>query len=224
MRSGGHSFAGYSTSPGIVIDVRALTTVTVDREAATAKVGAGMTNLPLYEALWPHRMTVPAGTCPTVGLTGLALGGGIGRLSTLHGLTSDNLIGLRMIDANGRITIADVEQNADLLWASRGGGGGNFGVVTELTFRLQPVDMPFTNTSYTFAWPAALKVLRAWQQWIAELPPEGHSDMQIITGAPSAGARVNVEVTYAGAPERAKALAGARSWQRRKATRSPPRS
>ena len=207
-RNGRHSFAGYSATSGMVIDVSALATVVVAADRETATVGAGMTNLPLYEALWPHRKAVPAGTCPTVGVTGLALGGGIGRLSTLHGLTSDNLIGLRMIDADGRVIVADEEQNPDLLWASRGGGGGNFGVVTELTFRLQPVDMPFTNIDYTFAWPTALKVLRAWQQWITDLPPEGHSDMQLITGAPTAdgGAKINVEVTYAGSPERAKSL------------------
>ena len=209
IRSGGHSFAGYSTTPGIVIDVRSLTTVTVDRERAIAKVGAGMTNLPLYEALWPYKMTVPAGTCPTVGVTGLALGGGFGRLSALYGLTSDNLLGVRMVAADGRIMAADDEENPDLLWASRGGGGGNFGAVTELTFQLQPVDMPFTDIHYTFALSSALKVLRAWQQWVADRPPEGHSYLQLITGAPTpdGGATVIVELTFAGSPERARTLA-----------------
>jgi FAD/FMN-containing dehydrogenase len=207
LRSGGHSFAGFSTTPGIVIDVRGLTTVAVDTAAATARVGPGMTNLPLYEALWPYRMAVPAGTCPTVGIAGLALGGGFGRLSPIHGLTSDNLLGLRLIDAEGKVAVVDEKQNPDLLWASRGGGGGNFGAVTELTFRLQPVDMPFTNVDYTFAWPAALKVLRAWQQWTADRPPQGHGYLQLITGAPADGATISVELTFAGDPEQAKALA-----------------
>lgn len=207
LRSGGHSFAGFSTTPGIVIDVSGLTAVAVAADRATARVGAGMTNLPLYEALWPHRMAVPAGTCPTVGIAGLALGGGFGRLSPIHGLSSDHLLGLRLVDADGKMVAVDEASEPDLLWASRGGGGGSFGAVTELTFRLQPVDMPFTNFDYTFAWPAALKVLRAWQHWTADRPPEGHGYLQLITGAPADGATVSVELTFAGSPERAKALA-----------------
>ncbi len=208
-RNGGHSFAGYSITPGIVIDLRSLTAVKPDPARATAIVGAGMTNLPLYEALWPHRMVVPAGTCPTVGISGLSLGGGFGRLSPLHGLTSDNLLGVRMVMADGRIMSADEHENADLLWACRGGGGGNFGVVTELSFRLQPADMPFTEIEYTFGREAVLDVLRAWQGWITQLPREGHSELQVITGAPTAegGVTLNVNLTYAGEPARAEALA-----------------
>ncbi len=211
VRNGGHSFAGYSTCPGIVIDVRALASVRTDPRRARATIGAGMTNLPLYAALWPERMAVPAGTCPTVGISGLALGGGFGRLSTLHGLTSDNLLGVRMIGADGKVVVADEEQNSDLLWACRGGGGGNFGVAVELSFRLHPVDMPFTDIEYTFAWPSALRVLRAWQTWIAELPPQGHSELQLINGAPvpGGGAVIKVDFTYAGQPEQAERLARA---------------
>ena len=154
-------------------------------------------------------MAVPAGTCPTVGVTGLALGGGFGRLSPLYGLTSDNLLGVRMVSANGDILTADDRENSDLLWACRGGGGGNFGVVTELTFRLRPVDMPFTDFNYVFGWQSALKVLSAWQDWIAELPREGHSDLQLVTGAPTAegGATVKIDFTFAGDPARGEVLA-----------------
>ncbi len=114
-----------------------------------------------------------------------------------------------MVGSDGRIVAATAEENPDLLWASRGGGGGSFGAVTELTFRLQPVDMPFTDIHYTFAWPSALKVLRAWQQWVAERPPEAHTYLQLITGAPTSdgGATVTVELTFSGPPERARSLA-----------------
>lgn len=209
LRNGGHSFAGYSTTPGIVIDVSSLTTVRADPERATVAVGAGMTNLPLYEALWPHKMVVPGGTCPTVGITGLALGGGFGRLSPLHGLTSDNLLGVRMVTADGEIVTADARENADLYWACRGGGGGNFGVVTELHFRLQPADMPFTEIQYTFAREAVPAVLRAWQDWIQTFPRGGHSELQVVTGAPTAdgGVTLDVNLTFAGDPERGKAIA-----------------
>jgi len=168
-----------------------------------------MTNLPLYEALWPHKMVVPGGTCPTVGITGLALGGGFGRLSPLHGLTSDNLLRLRMVTAGGEIITADERENADLYWACRGGGGGNFGVVTELSFRLQPVDMPFTEVQYTFAREAVLPVLRAWQDWIQTFPRGGHSELQVITGAPTPDGGVTLQVNYTamGDPARAKAIA-----------------
>ncbi|HET7717567.1 MAG TPA: FAD-binding oxidoreductase [Bauldia sp.] len=206
-RNGGHSFAGFSATEGMVIDVRALNAVTVDPAAETATVGAGQTNLPLYEALWPHRKVVPAGTCPTVGVTGLVLGGGIGRLSPLYGLTSDNLLGVRMVTAEGRIMTANADEHPDLLWACRGGGGGNFGIVTELTFRLRPVDMPFTVTTYSFAWPSALKVLRAFQAWSANRPPGSHGDMQLVTGTPADGARIDVEISWAGEPERGRTIA-----------------
>ncbi len=126
LRGGGHSFAGFSTTPGLVIDLQRLAAVAVADDGETARVGAGMTNLPLYEALWPHRKAVPGGTCPTVGIAGLALGGGFGRLSPLHGLTSDHLVGLRMVDADGGTVVVDAERDPDLLWAHRGGGGGNF--------------------------------------------------------------------------------------------------
>ena len=210
VRNGGHSFAGYSASKGLVIDVSRLNTVRANPAKATVTVGAGQTNLALYEALWPHRMVVPAGTCPTVGITGLALGGGFGRLSPLHGLTSDNLLGLRMVTAEGKVIVADPKENSDLYWACRGGGGGNFGVVTELTFRLQPVDMDFTEIQHTFAWESALGVLRAWQDWITTLPREGHCELELITGAPGptgSGATVTVDFTLAGPREQAEALA-----------------
>ncbi len=209
IRNGGHSFAGYSTTPGIVIDVRSLTTVRADPQRAMVTVGAGMTNLPLYEALWPHKMVVPGGTCPTVGISGLALGGGFGRLSPLHGLTCDNLLGVRMVLADGRIVSADETENPDLYWACRGGGGGNFGVVTELTFRLQPVDKPFTEIQYTFDRAAVLPVLRAWQHWIQSFPREGHSELQVVTGAPTAdgGVTLDANFTFSGDADRAKAIA-----------------
>lgn len=209
VRNGGHSFGGYSATGGLVIDVRSLKAVRPDVGAGTVTVGAGMTNLSLYQALWPLRMAVPAGTCPTVGVTGLALGGGFGSLSPLYGLACDNLLGLRLIKADGEIVTADERENTDLYWACRGGGGGNFGAVAELRFRMQPVDMPFTLGNWVFGWRSALKVLAAWQDWIAELPPDGHSYLQLVTGAPTpdGGPAVKIDLAFAGKPERGEALA-----------------
>src|SRR5439155_23801523 len=85
LRSGGHSYPGYSTGDGLVPDLSGLTAVEVDAGGERVRLGAGATNLPTYEALWPHRMAVCAGTCPTVGITGLTAGGGLGVLSRRHG-------------------------------------------------------------------------------------------------------------------------------------------
>lgn len=95
-------------------------------------------------------MTVPAGTCPTVGISGLSAAGGFGRLSRLYGLTCDNILELKVVTAAGDVVTASQSENADLLWACKGGGGGNFGAVVELTAKLHPVDMPFTEITYTY--------------------------------------------------------------------------
>src|SRR5579862_245911 len=149
MRNGRHSFAGFSASAGLIVDVSGLIDVRPDTARQEATFGAGLTNLPLYTKLWPTRMTVPAGTCPTVGLTGLSAAGGFGRLSRLYGLTCDNILALHLVTADGELVTADERENADLLWACKGGGGGNFGAVVELTARLHPVDMLFTEIAYT---------------------------------------------------------------------------
>jgi len=101
VRNGGHSFAGFSASHGLIIDVSALREVRIDRKNQRATFGAGFTNLALYETLWPARMSLPAGTCPTVGVTGLSQAGGFGRLSRLYGLTCDNILELKVVAADG---------------------------------------------------------------------------------------------------------------------------
>lgn len=201
MRNGRHSFAGFSANAGLIVDVSALTSVRADRATQRATFGAGQTNLPLYTALWPARMAVPAGTCPTVGVTGLSMAAGFGRLSRMYGLTCDNVLEVVLVTAAGEVVKANEKQHADLLWACRGGGGGNFGAVVELTARMHPVDMLFTEITYTFALSSAVKVFAALQDWVAELPPNGHCWTEIDTGPPQDGASVAVEFTFAG-PER----------------------
>ncbi|MBA2505653.1 MAG: FAD-dependent oxidoreductase [Thermoleophilaceae bacterium] len=126
-RSGGHSFAGYPTGDCLVVDLGALISVEVDPGGVQATLGAGCTNLPTYRALWPHRMAVCAGVCPTVGITGLTCGGGLGMFSRRHGLTSDTLVEAEIVTADGRLLHASENENADLFWALRGGGGGTSG-------------------------------------------------------------------------------------------------
>jgi FAD/FMN-containing dehydrogenase len=201
-RSGGHSFAGYSTGDGLVVDLSGMTAVEVEPGAERARIGAGSTMLPTYTALWPHRMAISGGTCPTVGVTGLTAGGGLGVLSRRDGLTCDNLSEVEIVTADGRLVRANERDSSDLHWATRGGGGGNFGIITALTFGLVPVDMPFTRAVYRFPWHAAERVLAAWQGWLPGAPHATSSSIELATQAP--GERVlptvELEVVQAGAP------------------------
>lgn len=164
VRSGRHAYEALSIGEGIVIDVGDLDRIAIDVENRLAVVGAGVALLPLYEALWEHGLTIPAGTCPTVGIAGLTLGGGFGVLSRALGLTCDSLLAVEMIDASGDRVTATETHNPDLLWACRGGGGGSFGIVTSFTFRLHRVG---AVTTYRMDWrlEELAQVLDAWQRW-----------------------------------------------------------
>ena len=167
-RSGGHSYGGYSTTSGVIVDVSRINKVTLDARRRAA-VGAGTRLIDVYDQLWQHGLTVPAGTCPTVGIAGLALGGGIGFAARKFGLTCDNLVEATVVTAAGRAIVCNAREHADLYWACRGGGGGNFGIVTRLVFRTHPVDRVAT---YTIQWPwaDARRVVQAWQAWAPHAP------------------------------------------------------
>jgi FAD/FMN-containing dehydrogenase len=201
-RSGGHSFAGYSTGDGLVLDLSGLTEVGVARNGEEATLGAGATTLPTYNALWPQKMAISGGTCPTVGIPGLTTGGGLGVLSRHHGLTCDNLVEVEIVTADGKLLRASERDNPDLYWATRGGGGGNFGIVTSLTYRLVPVDTPFTAVDYTFPWSAAQSVVNAWQHWLPTSPRATWSAVQLATQDPKGNAspQVTLELVHAGTP------------------------
>lgn len=104
--------------------------IRVDPARRTATVGAGCLLGDVYERLWDRRVTIPAGSCPSVGIAGLALGGGVGFTSRKLGLTSDNVLAVRIVTAAGTTLVCNGREHADLLWACRGGGGGSFGIVT----------------------------------------------------------------------------------------------
>ncbi len=165
VRSGGHSYEAFSlTGDGAVIDVSNLDGITVNAAKKTARVQSGVRLMELYESLWEKRCVVPAGSCATVGVAGLTLGGGFGLLARRFGLTCDNLTGVRMVDAKGNIVEANAGKNSDLFWACRGGGGGNFGIVTEFTFRLQQVGN-VTVFRLSWDWQEMPAVIEAWQKW-----------------------------------------------------------
>ncbi|WP_369201025.1 FAD-binding oxidoreductase [Streptomyces sp. PU-14G] len=167
-RSGRHSFGGYSTTDGMVIDTSRLHRVAV--EEGLARIGPGARVIDLHEGLLPHGLTVPSGWCPTVGMGGLTLGGGFGLESRAHGLTIDRLDAVQLTLADGTSIRCDAHHHPDLFWALRGGGGGNFGIVTSFTFR--PVRVTPHMFSYSLAWPLgrAVQVLDAWQHWAPSAP------------------------------------------------------
>jgi hypothetical protein len=135
-RSRGHCFAGHSSTRGVLIDVTALRSVSVAGGVAT--VGAGTRLGDVYEGLEAHGLTIPAGTCPPVGIARLVLGGGLGILGRTYGTTSDHLLNAQIVLADGRVIECDEHHDEDLFWALRGAGAGNFGVVTSFVFRTVP--------------------------------------------------------------------------------------
>ncbi|MEV6879578.1 FAD-dependent oxidoreductase [Amycolatopsis sp. NPDC051128] len=181
-RSGGHSYAGYSVpDSGLVVDVSALNKVVV--QGGQAVIGAGAKLKDVYAALARAGRALPAGSCPTVGIAGLTLGGGIGVLSRKYGLTCDHLRSAQVVTADGRLLTASASSEPDLFWALRGGGGGNFGIVTEFTFDTDPAPN-LTVFSLHFPAGSATDVLAVWQNWIAATPPELWANVVLSGGSP----------------------------------------
>src|SRR3954451_8498746 len=140
VRSGGHSPAGHGVSDGgIVIDLSALRSFEVDPARRTAWAGAGLTAGRFTVAAGEHGLATSFGDTGSVGIGGITLAGGIGFLVRKHGLTIDSLLAAEIVTADGRLRRVDAETEPDLFWALRG-GGGNFGVVTRLKYRLHPID------------------------------------------------------------------------------------
>ncbi|HEX6134081.1 MAG TPA: FAD-binding oxidoreductase [Longimicrobiales bacterium] len=140
VRNGGHSLAAHGVRDGgIVLDVRGLSSIAIDAAGRRARAGAGLTAGEYTAAVGAHGLATGFGDAPSVGIGGITLAGGVGFLHRRHGMTIDQLIGAEVVTADGTIVRADAASHPDLFWAIRG-GGGNFGVVTQLEFALQPVE------------------------------------------------------------------------------------
>lgn len=181
IRNGGHSYAGWSSGNNrLIIDVSKLNRIRAGGN--TAVVGAGSKLIDVYRALAAKGVTIPAGSCPSVGVSGLTLGGGHGVTSRAYGLTCDSLTQATLITADGKQLTANATTNKDLFWALRGAGNGNFGVVTELQFRTHPA--PQAVTAYmTWPWSKAAKLIKAWQEWGPTQPDEIWSALSISNHA-----------------------------------------
>ena len=180
IRNGGHSYAGWSSGNGkLIVDVSKLKQIRVS--GGQAVVGAGSKLIDVYRALAAKGVTIPAGSCPSVGVSGLVLGGGHGVVSRAYGLTCDSLTQATLITADGKQLVADATENKDLFWALRGAGNGNFGVVTELHFKTHPA--PQAVSAYlTWPWSKAAAVLKAWQEWGPDQPDEIWSSCHLENG------------------------------------------
>lgn len=169
VRSGGHNYEGYCVGDEVLtIDTSLLKNVQICENTHTVKIGSGVLNGQLYRSLSQFGYPFPSGTCPTVSAAGLTQGGGWGHSARMFGLACDSLVETELVDAGGRLIVANKNSNPDLFWALRGGGGGNFGIVTSLTYRLPPkvrhvtfIDIEY----YRIQEPTAFCFFQAWQEW-----------------------------------------------------------
>jgi FAD/FMN-containing dehydrogenase len=195
IRSGGHSYAGWSSGDGrLIVDVSRLNSIRLD--GTTATIGAGAKLIDVYNTLGQQGRTVPGGSCPSVGISGLTLGGGHGVMSRSMGLTCDNLTGVTIVTADGHTREVSADAEPDLFWALRGAGNGNFGVVTSLTFATHAV--PEVVSGYlTWPWSRAADVVRAWQSWGPDQPDAIWSSLHLDC-SPGGSPTISVAMLSAG--------------------------
>jgi FAD/FMN-containing dehydrogenase len=185
VRAGGHSVAGNSIcDDGLVIDVSNMNGVSVDRNRRIARVQGGAVWGDVDRETQAFGLAIPGGIVSHTGVGGLTLNGGIGWLRNKYGLTCDNLVSAEVVTANGDVVTANAEENTDLFWGLRG-GGGNFGVVTSFEFALHPVG-PLVAAVFSFYPIAATSdVMKRWREWVACAPDEASTEIVTWT-APAA--------------------------------------
>ena len=199
VRCGGHSFPGFSTcDDGFLLDLSCLRGITVDPAARIAKVGGGALLADLDAAGAPFGLVTPAGVVSHTGVGGLTLGGGMGWLSRRYGLTIDNLLAIELVTADGRLVHVDAQSDPELYWGVRG-GGGNFGVVTEFTFAMQPLGTVFVGRWEYSLTDATIALRRYWT--VAEAAPR-----ELATAFRLTGEGLNITAVWSGHPDRAEAV------------------
>ena len=172
VRGGGHSYAGFSMTEGLMLDLGLMTGVDFNRRTGVAVMDGAARNQNVFDATINSDYVLPGGTCLAVGTGGLVLGGGVGYNTHWAGLTCDHLVSSRIVTADGRVRRIDADHHPDLFWACRGGAGGSFGVNTQFTFHLKRI--PRTDVAfYRFDWrgaDAAAAVLGAFDHVLAKAP------------------------------------------------------
>jgi hypothetical protein len=199
VRGGGHSWPGKSVCEGgLMIDLAGMNTVQVDVEGQIARTGGGALLHHLDSAALQHGLVTTAGVVSHTGVGGFTLGGGFGRLNRKYGLAIDNLRAARIVTADGEVRTVSAEQEPDLFWAIRG-GGGNFGVVSEFEFRLHPFERKVFSGSIIWPIEQAREVLDFYGDWYLGLSDELYAGPTMAT-MPDGTGFILMEVLYAGDP------------------------
>jgi FAD/FMN-containing dehydrogenase len=197
VRGGGHGVAGHCIGDGsLVVDLRLMRQVVVDLESQTATCGGGSLWEDIDTAGQRHGLATPGGTFGDTGVAGLTLGGGIGHLTPSYGLTLDNLLGATVVTADGSVLSASENENAELFWALRG-GGGNFGIVTDFTFQLYPVGL-LLGGSLDYLLEDAPAVLPVWRDLMANAPDSLASFAQVYRDGVTGEGLVNASIAWIG--------------------------
>lgn len=200
VRAGGHSFKGWSTSSGVVIDLSGMKRITIDPIQRVARLEGGVLGGEAVLAAAQHGLAPVLGQCPMVGASGVLLGGGLGWLAGLHGAASDNLLLARLVTADGQMLSVDAKSSPDLFWALQG-GGGNLGVTTSLDCRLHPVG-PVTAGEFHYPVREAGTILRFFRDLMAEAPDSFQATLNLTHG----DAGVFVSFCHAGEQDEAEGL------------------
>lgn len=221
VRGGGHSVSGVSAADGsLMIDLSQLREVVVDPGARRARCGGGTTGADLDAACQQHGLAVPTGVISHIGVAGLTLGGGFGWLRAMMGLSMDNLAAAEVVLADGRCVRASEDDHRDLFWALRG-GGGNFGVVTNFEYRLQPVGPEVHVGLFFWDLERSVEALRLCREVVADLPRDASS---MIAGGLSAPPAPFVPEQYHFTPGNALIVAGFSSAEQHKRLIDPIRA
>src|SRR3954447_7002890 len=185
VRGGAHSVAGYSTCDGgIVIDLASMNSVDIDVKNQRATAGGGTKWAGFDAATQEHGLATTGGLISSTGVGGFALGGGIGHLVRKYGLTTDNLMGVELVTADGAVVHASERENPDLLWALRG-GGGNFGVATKFELALHPVGPTVLGGALFFPGEQAEQVMAGWRAFTKDAPDEMSTLINLTTAPPA---------------------------------------
>lgn len=172
VRAGGHQIAGHAVADGaVMLDLSQMRSVHVDPVGRRARVGAGCLLSDVDKETQAHALAVPVGVNSTTGIAGLTLGGGFGWITRKHGMTIDNLVSAEVVTADGNIRTASADQNPDLFWAIRG-GGGNFGVVSSFDYALHPIGPQVMSGLVVHPIDQAKTLLRDFRQICADAPDE----------------------------------------------------
>ncbi|WP_129677591.1 FAD-binding oxidoreductase [Candidatus Chloroploca sp. Khr17] len=196
VRGGGHNTAGLAVADGgLMIDLTLMKDVHIDANTRVARAGAGLTIGELVPALAAHGLTTPTGTCAGTGISGSTIGGGIGWLSPKHGLGVDNVVAFELVTADGRTRRASTDEHPDLFWALRG-GGGNFGVVTTIEYRLHPLGQ-ILGGMLVYPLGDARSAMKHYSDLLASAP-DALGSLAVLATFPNVGPALMLQFCYTG--------------------------